>query len=315
MKNLVIVFIFSLFSNFSFSQVNVGFAKAANLDEGKSFSSTNEAFDRFIDGLQSPLLGQIYLLRINQCFKNAGMQYGGRDQITITEAIKILQWVKSHPEDMSKYGIGVYQLSAGTYTFQTISYKDGKWVDGMQIQRQAHEGEYVLEWWSQKVGSSWCLNLFPSVGEVQNKPVPAPTYEPTEPEYDDTSLSDVAESGNTTVNINNYYGTENVTEEEEEEFPLYPVPRLTKKHHKTVHWQCAYCGQVMHKNALQRHVRDHQEELEFSTSYHGVASCNNGLSVGEAVLISLLTPTPRIYGYNRYGGYSRNHRHNRNCRH
>lgn len=129
--------------------------------------------------------------------------------------------------------------------------------------------------------------------------------------------------GHTNVTINNYYGGIEKTIQNDE-FPKYPTPSFTDNHYKTVNWECAYCGKVMHKNILLEHVRDHQRGDEYNNEDYNVRVSDNvqcsqkGLSVGEALLISLFAPTH----YYRRGGYGGSpylngdhHRHTRYCRH
>lgn len=167
MRKLLFVVSF-LISFTAFGQTNVGFAKAAALQEAVACSSQSEVLTRFIAGLENKIIAPFFSERISQSWVNAEKKLKSRVP-TLQDFIQILKYVREYPESMAEYGVSVYKLPAGSYTFETLSFRDGGWIKGKEITRTAHEGEYVLEWWGQKVASSWCLNLFASVGEIQQK--------------------------------------------------------------------------------------------------------------------------------------------------
>jgi len=168
MKNIIFFTVVFFFFSFSlFSQVNVGFTKATNLEEAVSCSTQEEALSRFISALENKNLAPFFSARISQSWDNAGKVLKG-EKITLEGMIQILKYVKKYPESAKKdYGVLIYKLPKGTYTFETLTLRNGSWISGKEISRSAREGEWVLEWYDQKIASSWCLNLFGSVGEVQ----------------------------------------------------------------------------------------------------------------------------------------------------
>jgi hypothetical protein len=167
MRNIIFfTAVFSLFSLFSFSQVNVGFAKAGGLEEAIACSTQAEALDRFIASLENKIIGPILFQRIVQSYENAGKDVQG-SKVTYDYFLKVLKYFKKYPEDMSKYGVAIRRLPAGNYTLETLTFKNGSWVQGKEITRSARKDEWVLEQFDQKIASSWCLNLFGSVGEIQ----------------------------------------------------------------------------------------------------------------------------------------------------
>lgn len=166
MKNIIFAVAFFFFSFSLFSQTNIGFAKAGNLGEAISCGTQEEALSRFISALENKTLSPFFSARISQSWKNAEKKLKGED-ITKEGMLQILKYVKAYPESMKDYGVSIYRLPAGNYTFETLTLKNGSWIQGKEISRTSRDGEWVLEWWHQKIASSWCLNLFGSVGEIQ----------------------------------------------------------------------------------------------------------------------------------------------------
>lgn len=173
MKAIIFTVVLSLNFLFSFSslfsQVNIGFSKAGSLEEGIACSTQAEALTRFISGLENKKINPFFFDRIIQSWENASQGIDGK-KISPEKILQILKYVKAYPDDMVKYGVSIYKLPAGSYTLETLTFRNGSLGKGKQIVRNAHKGEWVLEWWGEKIISSWCLNLFAEVGKVVEKP-------------------------------------------------------------------------------------------------------------------------------------------------
>jgi hypothetical protein len=173
MKNLIFSAFLMLVSVVSFSQVNVGFAKAGKMTGGEGIAcmSVEDALARFYEGVTNKVVSPFFSERVTIAMQNAGQTFDGRDTLKPSDLVWILGWLKGNLKDTSELHISIYRIPKGNYIFETLTKKsDGSWILGQQITRQSHEGEWILEWFDVRIASSWCLNTFPTVGKVV-KPV------------------------------------------------------------------------------------------------------------------------------------------------